>query len=140
MGVDGAKAPPGSRNSGVDRECNGIGNVIKNKGFTYPWWDTSPVGLQQMMTGSGNSSSSDEASGSGCPQGSTGNKGLKCCKAFDTPTQKTEVATMFNDKWMGPKLATQAELFRERKKKFDATFKDLLQRAHGSFHAMFERT
>lgn len=53
---------------------------------------------------------------------------------------KNEVAGMFNDKWMGPKLQTSAELFKERKKKFDVTFKDLLTRAHGSFHAMFERT
>ncbi len=142
--VNGAKAPPGSRNSGVDRECNGIANVIRNKGFTYPWWETSSAAGLGIITSSTNSSSisgDDSSTGSsGCSLGTTGQKGVKCCKALDTTMMKNEVAGMFNDKWMGPKLQTSAELFKERKKKFDVTFKDLLTRAHGSFHAMFERT
>lgn len=142
--VNGAKTPPGSRNSGVDRECNGIANVIRNKGFTYPWWETSSAAGLGIITSSANSSSisgDDSSTGSsGCPLGTTGQKGVKCCKALDTTMMKSEVAGMFNDKWMGPKLQTSAELFKERKKKFDVTFKDLLTRAHGSFHAMFERT
>lgn len=113
---------------------------MRSKGFTYPWWETSP-GLMISTTGNTSATLSDDTAGStGCPAGSTGPKGAKCCKSFDTTTQKNAVATMFNEKWVGPKLAVNAELFKERKKKFDVTFKDLLQRAHGSFHAMFERT
>lgn len=128
----------------MDRECNGIANVIRNKGFTYPWWETSSAAGLGIITSSTNATSisgDDSSTGSsGCPQGTTGQKGVKCCKALDTTMMKNEVAGMFNDKWMGPKLQTSAELFKERKKKFDVTFKDLLTRAHGSFHAMFERT
>lgn len=143
--VSGAKGSGNRHNSNVDRECNGIGNVIRNKGFTYPWWETSPLhndGLMLMGSSEqkGNSSEDSAGSKSGCPVGSTGAKGVKCCKGFDTITQKNEIALRFNEKWMGPKLSTAADIFKERKKKFDITFKDLLTRAHGSFHNMFERT
>lgn len=142
--VSGAKTPGGNRhNSNADRECNGIANIIRNKGFTYPWWDTSPLHSAGLIASSeqrGNSSDDSGGSSSGCPMGLTGAKGVKCCKGFDTTTQKNEMASTFTEKWMGPKLSAAAEIFKERRKKFDVTFKDLLTRAHGSFHAMFERT
>ncbi|CAL8072001.1 unnamed protein product [Orchesella dallaii] len=138
--VNAAKGP-GSRNNANSGECGGIGHVIKNKGFTYPWWDQSPLHAAGLVASNEQRNSSlDLESISGCPLGQTGQKGVKCCRSFDTVTQKNEIASMFNEKWMGPKLASSAEIFKERKKKFDVTFKDLLTRAHGSFHAMFERT
>jgi len=128
----------GALHPGVDRECNGIGNLIKSKGFSYPWWIASP-------SSSGNSGLRfpilpSNSSTQVCPVGRTGNKGANCCKEFSAPTQRNEMISTFSEKWLGPKLSANADAFKERKKKFDVTFKDLLTRAHAAFHAMFERT
>lgn len=119
---DGARVP------GVDRECNGIANHIRNKEFTYPWF-TGPGGVFAIT----NSSLT-------CPIGRSGDKSTKCCRDLDSPIQKREMSTKFGDKWLGPKLQANGEIFKDRKKKFDVTFKNLLTRAHAAFHNMFERT
>lgn len=124
-----------SQHQGVDRECNTIGNLIKSKGFSYPWWD---LGNNRVPPFGSNSSSSGESGV--CPVGKTGEKSTKCCRDLGSGTQRNEMTLAFNDKWLGPKLAANAEVFKDRKKKFDVTFKDLLTRAHAAFHAMFERT
>lgn len=115
--------------SRAPRECNGIGNTLKSKGFTYPWWDsnTETSSLQNFENLCPNAVNSNQ-------------KASKCCIAsFDTRLQKKEMSNAL-DKWLGAKLSTAAETFKERKIKFDVTFKSLLARAHTSFHAMFERT
>jgi hypothetical protein len=123
----------GARVPGVDRECNSIANMIKGKGFTYPWW----VGSGGVF---GSSSSPANSSMLSCPIGKSGERSTKCCKELDASIQRTEMSSAFNEKWLGPKLTANGDIFKERKKKFDVTFKDLLTRAHAAFHAMFERT
>jgi len=110
----------------VDQECKAIGQIIRSKGFSYPWWD-----YWQQTPADSNSHS--------CPAGN-GVVNKKCCSGFDTHSHKSEMATTFNERWLGTKLSLFADTFKQRKTKFDVTFKSLLTRAHASFHAMFERT
>jgi hypothetical protein len=142
-GLQGGSNRSSQQHSGIDRECNGIGNLIKSKGFSYPWWNPNsgigtrlPSGIPNPTSGSMNNASV----GILCPAGKTGDKSTNCCKELSAPTQRNEMISAFSEKWLGPKLAANADVFKERKKKFDVTFKDLLTRAHADFHAMFERT
>lgn len=121
--IEGARVP------GVDKECNQIASIMRNKEFTYPWWSHGAL-----------SSSTENSSSPVCPVGRSGDRGSKCCKELDAPIQRREMSDKFSEKWLGPKLTANADIFKERRKKFDVTFKDLLTRAHAAFHAMFERT
>ena len=111
------------------KECNSIANILKTRGFTYPWWDArsatgDPTNFSQVCPSINNPSP----------------RALKCCtSSFDTAVQRKEMSLALN-KWLVDKLVVAADVFKERKSKFDITFKSLLARAHTSFHAMFERT
>ncbi len=108
----------------TDRECRSIENILRGKGFTYPWWDVH--------------SKTQSLTPSGC---SLVGKSGKCCQQnFDTASQRREMSSAFSQNWFGTKLNTAGEVFKVQKTRFDVTFKALLQRAHTDFHSMFERT
>ena len=108
----------------TDRECRQIENQLKDKGFSYPWWDTH--------------SNTPSPTPSGC---ALRDKSLKCCQQnFDTASQRREMSSAFSQKWFGTKLNSAGEVFKIQKTRFDVTFKALLQRARTDFHSMFEKT
>jgi hypothetical protein len=110
-----------NNNNNIDKECKSIANLIKNKDFTYPWWEDGG-GLSSQR---GQLSASSTSSSPSCPIGRNGDKSIKCCRELNSTLQRREMGEKFNEKWLGPKLAANGDIFKERKKKFDVTFKDV---------------
>lgn len=105
----------GARNE-IDKECKSIANLVKGKNFTYPWWEDGWVGR-----GRGQAQIPTTPPTSSCPTGRNGDKGVRCCRELNSTLQKREMGDKFSEKWLAPKLATNGDIFKERKKKFDVT-------------------